>query len=192
MRQGRMRWTVWATVVLLAVSGLLSLTSCGGGGGGSIGGAGGSPSGGIQFTATVTSPAGTRTFNANTVTAGLGVDVIGVMGGVVGDLGIAFAFRRPSQIPTTIIFNRQTWLDDEAEARVVFVIGGTGEEFSTRMEGGSGTLRITTLTDNRIAGTFQITAKSIYGTGTTVTASGSFNLPKGTWTFINGQWVGGL
>lgn len=180
-------------VVALTLAGSFFLTSCGGGGGGGglTGGTGSAPSGGITFTATVTSPAGTRTFNANTVTAGLGVDVIGVMGGVVGDIGVAFAFRRPSQIPATIVFNRQTWLDDDAEAMVAFVVGGTTENFSTREEGSYGTLRITTLTNDRIAGTFQITAKSVYGTGTTVTASGSFSIPKGTWTFVNGQWVGG-
>ncbi len=191
MKRLRMGRLAWLAVAALAVVGMTLITSCGGGGGGGggpSGGTGGGPSGTIQFTATVTSPAGTRNFNANTVAARLGVDLIGVMGGIAGDLGIAFAFRRPSQVPATVTFDRQTWLDDEAEARVVLA---TGEEFSTGMEGGYGTLRITTLTDNRIAGTFQITAKSMMGTGTTVTASGSFNLPKGTWTFVNGQWVGG-
>ncbi len=190
MKRLRMGRLAWLAVAALAVVGSVLITSCGGGGGGGgpSGGTGGGPGGTIQFTATVTSPSGTRNFNANAVDARLGVDFIGVGGGIAGDLVIAFAFRRPSQVPATVTFDRQTWLDDEAEAVVALA---TGEEFSTRMEGGYGTLRITTLTDNRIAGTFQITAKSVAGTGTTVTASGSFNLPKGTWSFINGQWVGG-
>jgi len=189
--KGKMAW-LGRLVVVFFVAGASFITGCGGGGGGTGGsGTGNVPSGGIQFTATVKSPSGTRTFSANIVNAGIGVDVIAVMGGRVGDIGIVFGFPRPSQIPATITFNRQTYLDYGAEARVVFVIGGVGEEFSTSVEGAYGVLNITTLSDNRIAGTFQLTAKSMHGTGTTVTASGSFNLPKGEWTLVNGQWIGG-
>jgi len=184
--------TWWYGLCLVAFT-LALLIGCGGGGGGGIsGGTPGTSSGRVSFTATVTSPAGTRTFNANSVTASLGVDYIGVAGGIVGDIGIAFAFRRPSQIPTTIILDRDAWLEDSnQEARVVFIAGSeVGEEFTTRVGDGNATIRITSLTDNRIAGTFQIRAESPH-TGTVVTASGSFDVPKGTWQFVNGQWVGG-
>jgi hypothetical protein len=183
--------TWWYGLCLVAFT-LALLIGCGGGGGGGIsGGTPGTSSGRVSFTATVTSPAGTRTFNANFVEVGLGVDYIGVAGGIVGDIGVAFVFRRPSQIPATIILDRDAWLEDyNQEARVVFVVGGAAEEFTTRVEGGSATIRITSLTYNRIAGTFQIIAKSAT-TDTFVTASGSFDVPKGTWKFVNVQWVGG-
>jgi len=183
---------IWRHGLCLVVFMIVLVAGCGGGGGGGIsGGTSGTSSGRVSFTATVTSPAGTRTFNANGVNVALGVDYIGVAGGIVGDILVGFVFRRPSQIPTTIVLDRDAWLEDfQQEARVVFVMGGAEEEFTTRVEGGNATIRINSLTDNRIAGTFQIKAKSPH-TGTFVTASGSFDVPKGTWSFVNGQWVGG-
>jgi hypothetical protein len=179
--------TWWYGLCLVAFT-LALLIGCGGGGGGGIsGGTPGTSSGRVSFTATVTSPAVTRTFNANGVDVGLGVDRIHIVGVVVGDIGISLFFRRPSQIPATIILDRDTWLQNSEYAIVSFI--STYEDFTTRDEG-SATIRITSLTDNRIAGTFQIRAKSAT-TDTFVTASGSFDVPKGTWQFVNGQWVGG-
>jgi len=179
---------IWWYGLCLVVFTIALLAGCGGGGGGGIsGGTSGNSSGRVSFTATVTSPAGTRTFNANGVEVGLGVERIHVVGVVVGDIGISLFFRRPSQIPTTITLDPDAWLHSYEEAIVSFI--STGENFTTRV-GGSATIRITSLTDNRIAGTFQIRAKSPH-TDTFVTASGSFDVPKGTWHFINDQWVGG-
>lgn len=184
-RTGRFGRLVAVSVV---VGLLLSLTSCGGGGGGgSIGGTGGGPTGGIHFSATVTSPSGTRTFSANAINVSLGIEYIEIAAGRVDDIVVGLRFVRPSQTPAIATLDRDTWYNFQQGGWVEL---STKEYFITWGEGASGTIRVNSLTDNRIAGTFQMTAVSP-NTGTVILVSGSFDLPKGTWSFVNGQWVGG-
>ncbi len=142
-------------------------------GGGKKGGGkkGGGGVDGTGMTATIVSQGTTRRFTASIVWGEIGLNDISVSGTTPEGFfsGISLGFPRPSS-PSTIT------LTDFRDAGAV--LSTDNETFISE----SGTLRLTTLTDQRVVGEFQFTTEE------GISVSGQFSVPRGVWQLMNGRW----